>query len=122
MPRDYITDAALRPQPRPDGPGEWTTPSCLCAGLVDAIHTVTDAVQPTENAPVVFIGLAAVMLACHLCDLTLPDSRQDRQASHGSAAPRNRPAPSQTPPARVSSGAARYQKVPMADLDDEIPF
>jgi hypothetical protein len=37
MPRDYITDAALRPQPKRDGPDFWPTPDCLTATLVTHI-------------------------------------------------------------------------------------
>jgi hypothetical protein len=32
--RDYATDAALRPQPRRDGPDNWPTPPCLAGALV----------------------------------------------------------------------------------------
>jgi hypothetical protein len=34
MPRDYTTDAALRPQPKRGGPDHWSTPDCLTAALV----------------------------------------------------------------------------------------
>lgn len=37
MPRDYATDAALRPQPKRDGPDHWATPECLIAALVKHI-------------------------------------------------------------------------------------
>jgi hypothetical protein len=37
MPRDYATDAALRPQPKRDGPDHWSTPDCLAAALVTHI-------------------------------------------------------------------------------------
>ena len=37
MPRDYATDAALRPQPSRDGPDHWATPDCLTAALVTHI-------------------------------------------------------------------------------------
>jgi hypothetical protein len=37
MPRDYATDAALRPQPKRDGPDNWSTPDCLTAALVTYI-------------------------------------------------------------------------------------
>ena len=32
MPRDYATDAALRPQPKREGPDHWVTPDCLDRG------------------------------------------------------------------------------------------
>jgi hypothetical protein len=32
--RDFTTDAALRPQPRRDGPDDWPTPPCLVTALV----------------------------------------------------------------------------------------
>jgi hypothetical protein len=37
MPRDYATDAALRLQPKRDGPDHWPTPDCLTAALVTQI-------------------------------------------------------------------------------------
>jgi hypothetical protein len=37
MPRDFATDAALRPQPKRDGPDHWATPDCLTAALVTHI-------------------------------------------------------------------------------------
>jgi hypothetical protein len=37
MSRDYATDAALRPQPKRDGPDHWSTPDCLSAALVTHI-------------------------------------------------------------------------------------
>jgi hypothetical protein len=37
MPRDFTTDAALRPQPKRDGPDHWSTPDCLTAALVTHI-------------------------------------------------------------------------------------
>jgi hypothetical protein len=33
VPRDFATDAALRPQPRRDGPDAWATPPSLCIAL-----------------------------------------------------------------------------------------
>jgi hypothetical protein len=35
--RDHHTDAAMRPQPRRDGPDDWTTPADLCAVLVEHV-------------------------------------------------------------------------------------
>jgi hypothetical protein len=35
--RDYRTDAALRPQPKRDGPDFWPTPDCLTGALVKYI-------------------------------------------------------------------------------------
>ena len=32
--RYWRTDAALRPQPRREGPDNWPTPSCLAAALI----------------------------------------------------------------------------------------
>jgi hypothetical protein len=37
MPRDYATNAALRPQPKRDGPDHWSTPDCLTTALVKYI-------------------------------------------------------------------------------------
>ena len=37
MPFDYATDAALRPQPKRDGPDRWPTPDYLTAALVTHI-------------------------------------------------------------------------------------
>ena len=37
MPRDFATDAALRPQPKREGPDHWATPDCLTAALVTHI-------------------------------------------------------------------------------------
>jgi hypothetical protein len=41
--RDYCKDAALRPQPKRDGPDDWTTPACLCAALT---HDVLPTLPP----------------------------------------------------------------------------
>ena len=35
--RDFRTDAALRPQPRRDGPDRWATPPCLVRALVEDV-------------------------------------------------------------------------------------
>ena len=35
--RDFRTDAALRPQPRRDGPDSWATPPCLVRALVEDV-------------------------------------------------------------------------------------
>jgi hypothetical protein len=37
MPRDYVSDAALRPQPKRDGPDFWPTPDCLTTALITHI-------------------------------------------------------------------------------------
>jgi hypothetical protein len=37
MPRDYATDAALRPQPKRNGPDHWSTPDCLATALITHI-------------------------------------------------------------------------------------
>jgi hypothetical protein len=39
--RDWRQDAALRPQPKRNGPDDWATPPCLCAALVhDVLPTL----------------------------------------------------------------------------------
>jgi hypothetical protein len=39
--RDWRDDAALRPQPKRDGPDDWATPPCLCAALThDVLPTL----------------------------------------------------------------------------------
>jgi hypothetical protein len=43
MPRDFATDAALRPQLKRDGPDDWPTPACLLAALV---HDVLPTLPP----------------------------------------------------------------------------
>jgi hypothetical protein len=43
MPRDFATDAALRPQPKRSGLDNWATPACLLAALVyDVLPTLPD--------------------------------------------------------------------------------
>jgi hypothetical protein len=57
MPRDFATDAALRPQPRRDGPDDWPTPACLCAALVCDVLPTLPAGPVWEPAP----GTGALM-------------------------------------------------------------
>jgi hypothetical protein len=38
--RDWRLDAALRPQPKRDGPDDWTTPACLCRALLYILSTL----------------------------------------------------------------------------------
>jgi hypothetical protein len=38
--RDWRKDASLRPQPKRDGPDDWTTPACLCRAAVYVLRTL----------------------------------------------------------------------------------
>ncbi|MFL5279988.1 MAG: hypothetical protein ACJ8AW_03080, partial [Rhodopila sp.] len=49
--RDWRQDAALRPQPKRNGPDDWTTPPCLCAALAHDVLPVVPDGPVWEPAP-----------------------------------------------------------------------
>jgi hypothetical protein len=49
--RDWRQDAALRPQPKRDGPDNWWTPPCLCAALTYDVLPTLPAGMVWEPAP-----------------------------------------------------------------------
>jgi hypothetical protein len=63
----WSDDAALRPQPKRDGPDDGPTPACLCAALVhDVLPTIPDAASSGgiwEPAPGAGALVAAMTVA-----------------------------------------------------------
>jgi hypothetical protein len=49
--RNFLDDAALRPQPRRDGPDDWTTPGILVAGLIQDVLPLLPPGPIWEPAP-----------------------------------------------------------------------
>jgi hypothetical protein len=74
--REWRRDAALKAQPKRDGPDDWTTPICLCAALTYDVLPTFPAGAVWEPSPGGFALVDAITAAGRAVVTTMDDFRQ----------------------------------------------